>query len=126
MGDGHAMSEGATTKAEARATADAEWLAYVEQHKKMVVTMQVLGPLLQETVNKFRELASRIEVLEQRPEIKYLGVWDEKKVYPIASMVTCGGSIWYAKAPSVSRRPGTDAKAWQLAVKSGRDGKDLR
>jgi len=70
------------------------------------------------------KMRARIEALEARPALKYLGVWTPGK-YEQGHCVTLAGSVWIAKEPT-SAKPGDGATSWQLAVKAGRDGKDLR
>lgn len=53
----------------------------------------------------------------------YREVWKEGE-YEKGDAATYGGSLWIAKEDT-NEVPGT-SKAWQLAVKKGRDGKDLR
>jgi hypothetical protein len=67
-----------------------------------------------------RKLLARIEALEARPDLKYLGVWASEKVYGTGNFVTEGGSLWHAQRASVGEKPGT-GDAWQLAVKKGKD-----
>lgn len=67
-----------------------------------------------------KKLLARIEALEARPELKYLGVWASEKVYGAGNFVTEGGSVWHAQRASVGEKPGA-GDAWQLAVKKGRD-----
>jgi hypothetical protein len=69
-------------------------------------------------------LSQRIERLEKRPELKYLGVWNSEHDYPECSAVTFDGSIWIAAISSKGLRPGDGSQAWRLAVKRGRDGRD--
>lgn len=52
------------------------------------------------------------------------GVWREAE-YEKGDAVTYGGSLWIAQDSGAHGAPGT-SKAWRLAVKKGRDGKDLR
>lgn len=52
------------------------------------------------------------------------GVWREAE-YEKGDAVTYGGSLWIAQDSGDHGAPGT-SKAWRLAVKKGRDGKDLR
>lgn len=52
------------------------------------------------------------------------GVWTEKE-YEKGDAVTYGGSLWIAQEDQPDGAPGA-TKAWRLAVKKGRDGKDLR
>lgn len=58
---------------------------------------------------------------------RYAGVYDHATTYHLNDAVTASGCMWMCKAVHVTAmRPGTDeaARHWQLAVKSGRDGKD--
>lgn len=55
----------------------------------------------------------------------YAGVYDHETSYHLNDVVTCEGSMWVCRLPvTLGRRPRTDdgARAWQLAVKCGRDG----
>ena len=60
---------------------------------------------------------ARVAALEQRPELRHVGVWRESRTYPEASIVTHAGSLWLCKA-ATQARPGQN-DAWQLIVKSG-------
>jgi hypothetical protein len=79
--------------------------------------------LVVQLMNVYEQLAARVKELEQRPTVKYLGIFREGKVYPPGSMVTHQGGIWHAER-STLMRPGDGAVDWTLAVKRGRDGKD--
>jgi hypothetical protein len=72
-----------------------------------------------------QQLTDRIKVLEDRPDLRYSGVWQQDQVYGSGNFVTDGGSLWHAKRASVGERPGV-GDAWQLAVKRGRDGRDAK
>ena len=63
------------------------------------------------------KLTKRVEQLESRPTLRYLGIWDEAKEYMPGCFVTTNGSLWYCEERTRSR-PGTDA-TWRLAVKRG-------
>lgn len=52
------------------------------------------------------------------------GVWRECD-YEKGDAVTYGGSLWIAQVDDPKDAPGT-SKEWRLAVKKGRDGRDLR
>lgn len=58
-----------------------------------------------------------------RPPL-YCGVYDSERAYEPNDLVTCAGSLWWARAESRGAKPGTDAGArlWVLSVKCGRDG----
>lgn len=52
------------------------------------------------------------------------GVWREAE-YEKGDAVTYGGSLWIAQEDQPEGAPGA-TKSWRLAVKKGRDGRDLR
>ena len=59
------------------------------------------------------------------PLVIYRGVWEAGRTYLEGDAVTDGGAIWVAKETTTQRpeEPGDAPRAWQLAVKRGRDGK---
>jgi|SRR5690625_123433 len=54
------------------------------------------------------------------------GVYKSKTPYERGDAVTHGGSLWIAQTDAPEGAPGLGGKGWRLAVKKGRDGKDLR
>ena len=59
------------------------------------------------------------------PCVIYRGIWQDGQSYEKGDSVTFGGSQWIAK-DATSAKPGeaaAESRAWQLAVKVGRDGK---
>lgn len=52
------------------------------------------------------------------------GVWKEGQHYRAGDGVTWGGSFWIAQADKPEGKPDA-GKGWRLAVKKGRDGKDV-
>lgn len=54
----------------------------------------------------------------------YRGVFKDGDAYEPGDMVTFGGSLWHANE-ATTVKPGDGAKAWTLAAKRGRDGKDF-
>lgn len=66
-----------------------------------------------------RPLRQRIQELESRPTLRYLGIWDASRTYPPGSFVTHAGSIWYTDAQNTGLRPGEGGTFWRLAVKRG-------
>lgn len=71
------------------------------------------------------EVQKRVtEVVATLPTLRYRDVWKEGESYRAGDMVTWAGAMWHANEPNTVK-PG-DGKAWTLAVKRGRDGKDLR
>lgn len=57
------------------------------------------------------------------PAVLYRGVFKDGTAYAPGDMVTWGGSTWHCDVET-SEKPGEGVKAWTLAVKRGRDGKD--
>jgi hypothetical protein len=56
----------------------------------------------------------------------YRGVYQAGKVYDLGDTVTYANSQWHCHAPGTVTPPGDGSKLWQLCVRAGRDGKDLR
>ena len=59
------------------------------------------------------------------PVLLYRGVFQEGQTYAAGDVVTWGGSSWVAKAETTAK-PGLASeasRAWQLAIKAGRDGR---
>lgn len=54
------------------------------------------------------------------------GPYRGDKQYEKGDAVTHGGSLWIAQVDDPEGAPGMGGKGWRLAVKKGRDGKDLR
>jgi len=82
--------------------------------------------------NEVTELRSAVDALREQVAsktsivksiVEYKGVWTKDTAYGCGSAVTCGGSLWIARADT-SEKPGDGATKWQLAVKAGRDGRD--
>ena len=93
-----------------------------DQHSDQTWLKTVLLP----TIGKFvaaqvRPLEKRIAELEERQlEFCYRGVWAVGS-YKAGNFVTFGGSMWHCDADNTNTKPGTDASAWTLCVKHGRD-----
>src|SRR5690625_31269 len=54
------------------------------------------------------------------------GIYKAACDYEKGDAVTHGGSLWIAQQDAPEGAPGMGGKGWRLAVKKGRDGKDLR
>lgn len=54
------------------------------------------------------------------------GPYRGEEKYEKGDAVTHGGSLWIAQVDDPEGAPGLGGKGWRLAVKKGRDGKDLR
>ncbi len=61
------------------------------------------------------------------PSLIYRGIFTERQ-YDQGDVVTWAGSAWVAKETTTAKpgMPTPDSRAWQLCVKSGRDGKDKK
>ena len=98
--------------------------------------LQELGSALAEQTKAFvtkavndatAPLLARIAELEARPKgLEYRDVWSDTEKYVPGDAVTFSGSMWVCKSESIGVRPGTGHSCWRLAVKYGRDGRDLR
>ena len=71
-------------------------------------------------------LEQRLAALEAKPSIKYCGTWAANGDYTVGDATTHKGSLWICKANHVQSEPGVDFVCWQLAVKKGRDARDVR
>lgn len=74
-----------------------------------------------------RALCGHIEQLERRlteAPLKYVGVWRSDRTYPPNSFCTHNGAVWFAEK-ATDFKPG-EGHGWVLAVKAGRDGRDIR
>lgn len=60
----------------------------------------------------------------QFPVPIYRGVFVLGDAYEAGDLVTWAGSLWHCNDPS-EEKPGDGSKAWTLAAKRGRDGKDF-
>jgi hypothetical protein len=70
------------------------------------------------------QLFHRIDQLEKRPQLKYVGVWQDGVGYLEGECCTHQGSMWYAHT-STKAKPGT-SHDWQLCVKKGKDASSPR
>src|SRR5262245_55340477 len=111
-----------------------DWDAYVTAHAEDSVNFGVVGRIVTRLLrtlkamgDKNRERDTRIEAfekriaeLEQRPGLKYCGVWRDDATYHLSDVVTKGGSMWAAKLNHLQSEPGNDnGVGWVLAVKHG-------
>ena len=68
---------------------------------------------------RIAELEQRIKALEQRPLLKYAGVWRSGNSYAEGQLTTHQGGLWLSTDPTTST-PGTPGSGWRLIVKQGR------
>jgi hypothetical protein len=66
------------------------------------------------------KLAKRVEELEKRPTVKYMGVHKPGGTYSEGSLVTRDGSIFHTNKTTTAM-PGDGSQDWALAVKRGKD-----
>lgn len=71
------------------------------------------------------QLMNRIDALEARPTLKFIGVWHKGVSYQEANAVSHDGSVWIALR-ATDAKPGEPGSGWQLAVKKGANGRDGR
>ncbi|PAP92153.1 hypothetical protein [Mesorhizobium wenxiniae] len=65
--------------------------------------------------------------IENRPTLKYAGVWSASTTYVPGEIVSHGGSSWHSNIKSQGLQPGeSNPASWTLMTKRGRDGKDAR
>lgn len=60
------------------------------------------------------------------PSVIDRGPYKQGNTYEKGDGVTHGGSFWIAQGDKPEGAPGMGGKGWRLAVKKGRDGRDLR
>ena len=82
-----------------------------------------LALILHETIEKrIAPLRERLDALEARPELKYLGTHKPGQRYERGNLTTCSGSLWHCNDAETLERPGESA-AWTLVAKRGSDGR---
>jgi len=74
------------------------------------------APLIHELEVQIKALSARVQELEARPSLKYLGTWKEGKTYSVGTFITDGGAVWYANASTTSRPVKTPTGAWRSRV----------
>jgi hypothetical protein len=74
---------------------------------------------------RLEAVEARLLQVENRPELRYRGVWEISRQYQAGDICTDHGGMWHCNQPTTDR-PGEGATAWRLCVKKGRDGKDGR
>ena len=101
--------------------ADLEWLL------PFAVVIQTQHHRINALENEHGALTPRLEGVEQSTKgaLKDAGVWTGATRYSLGNVVSHAGSAWIAQTDSIAEIPGKSS-AWRLAVKSGRDGRDLR
>jgi hypothetical protein len=67
----------------------------------------------------------RVEKSVKLSTMIYREIYKSDQEYEPGDVVTWDGSMWVCLTPT-KRQPGRYEKDWRLAVKRGRDGKDLK
>lgn len=86
---------------------------------KLQATIFAAG--LRELTASVAALTDRLEAIESAPMV-YDGPYESGKTYSKGTFVTRDGSLWHCNEKTTAQ-PG-DGRAWTLAVKRGKDGKD--
>lgn len=91
--------------------------------------LEALGPVLREALaerdQRITILERRLSEIEARPVLRDGGVYSSKHSYREGDCVTHAGSLWVAQRATNGIKPGT-SETWRLAVKKGRDARDLK
>ena len=87
-----------------------------------VKVLPLFGLFVQDRIKKENALLSaRIADLESRmSEFQYCGVWHDG-AYKRGNFVTHDGSLWHCDVDNTDAKPGTNAGAWTLCCKRGKD-----
>jgi hypothetical protein len=71
-------------------------------------------------MDQFITLEQKVAEIQQRPTLKYRGVWSAQETYPASTFITHAGSVWHSDVESTGVRPGEGGNViWRLAVKRG-------
>jgi hypothetical protein len=87
-----------------------------------IAIREVTAVIASDFDRKLSAMRRRIEELEAKPSIQYLGPYQAGKQYGPGDAVSCHGSLWIAMS-ATTERPAFDAPngSWKLAAKAGRD-----
>jgi hypothetical protein len=80
--------------------------------------------IAQVIVAERRSIEPRLRALEDRPSLRYQGIWSADQPYQPGDFTTDNGSLWHANVASTGIKPG-DGTAWTLSVKRGRDARTV-
>lgn len=119
---------------EKRVKEELENIGFTEEQLKRAPSLRYLmvhAAGQKESIQRaFKERDALIDKLEKRIDeleaggVRYHGVWQAAQAYSRGALVTYDGSMWHANQ-STNEQPGK-SKAWTLAVKAGRDGKEAK
>lgn len=96
-----------------------------QQGKELSILIERIGTLEKDLAAANDATQKQVrEALARAPIPTYKGVFERGAEYQAGDMVTHKGSLWHCNAAVDGETPGS-GDAWTLAVKCGRDGKDL-
>lgn len=75
-------------------------------------------------INVVRSSGAMSAAVAKLPVMLYRGVYREGESYERGDTVTWAGSLWHCDADTTAKPDAVGSKAWTLAAKRGRDGKD--
>jgi hypothetical protein len=124
LGTGARREPSTASKDNGLALRDGGGRALTDRHLPALI--KAIASHVRDTITEMQApLIARIAELEQKPGLKYQGVWAAEKVYSVGDFVTDHGSLWHCWDTNVGVRPGS-SDTWQLAVQRGKDGRDVR
>jgi len=100
---------------------DAAERAIKDKVKAAGVQAMIFGAAVRELTATIADLKDRLKAVEDSPMV-YDGPHEIGKTYSKGTFVTRDGSLWHCNEKT-NAQPG-DGRAWTLAVKRGKDGKD--
>lgn len=72
---------------------------------------------LVDAVAHINKIAARVDALERRPEVEYVGAYAAGRSYKPGNLITLRGGLWLCKTKT-ALRPGASGD-WLLICKSG-------
>jgi hypothetical protein len=76
-----------------------------------------MKPILERSNTTIAALEARVALLEQKPHVKFCGVFESGKSYQPGDACTHSGGLWICRAATTGQ-PNQDFHGWTLAVKS--------
>jgi hypothetical protein len=109
----------------AKTAAAAVGLQVVALAARMIAHQRRSEEWLRQAYARIAALERDLKQAKAAPALTYKGPWRQGDETVPGEFVTYQGSLWHCNKKTMSR-PSDDPAAYTLAVKSGRDGKDLR
>jgi hypothetical protein len=101
------------------------WKEFIARKGSKPVSYVVFGPLYDVVVDALKQhmtrldaLETRVAAFEQKPHVKFCGVWKAGTTYSRGDAAVHQGSLWICKVATPGE-PSKDFVGWQLAVKRG-------